>query len=169
MIPLVLLIIFIIIPIAELWLILQVGAWIGAEATIMLLLAGAVLGAWLIKIQGANAWKQFREDSAAGLVPAEPAVDGFLVIFGGGLLVVPGFLSDVAGLLLVAPPTRKLLRTRIISSVSKRTQVKFAAGPRMAGDDLRDFAHSDQPRRTASQQRNDQERAFDFESQQLSE
>lgn len=169
MIALVFVLLFIAVPVIELWLILQVGSMIGVVPTILLLLADSLLGAWLVKSQGSTVWGRFRGAVDAGRVPANEAVDGFLVIMGGTLLLVPGFMSDIVGILLIAPPTRKLLRGRVLRFVSRRTKATFMGG--FVADDthMRDFAHSDQPRRRTSSTRGEREPEFDFETQQISE
>lgn len=173
---------FIVVPVLELWLILQVGSLIGVLPTILLLLVDSIVGAWLVKSQGGQVWLRFRETAGAGRVPAGEAVDGFLVILGGTLLLVPGFLSDIAGLLMVLPPTRRLFRGRVIAFVSRRARVTFMGGDRAAGpgggwstapgsdsDDLRDFAHSNQPRRRPAPTGHTREPDIDFDAHQLRE
>ena len=109
--PLLLVILFIVVPIAELAVIIQVGELIGVWWTIALLLADSVLGSWLMRSQGRAVWRRFNETLAAGRVPAREVVDGALVIFGGALLLTPGFITDILGLILLIPPTRALVRT----------------------------------------------------------
>ncbi len=160
---------FILLPLLELWLILQVGELIGAVPTILLLLGSAVLGAWLMKSQGGQAWRSFRAATSAGRVPAAEAVDGFFVIFGGTLLLLPGFLSDGVGLLLLLPSTRKLLRERLIGHVNLRARASFAGWPGPEDQHVRDFAHSNQPRRAAATDAGERYPDFDLETHQLSE
>src|ERR671926_1605725 len=106
--PLVLL--FILVPIAELAVIIQVGEAIGVWWTIALLIADSLLGSWLMRHQGRSAWRRFNEAIQAGRVPAREVLDGALVIFGGALLHTPGFITDILGLVLLVPPTRALVR-----------------------------------------------------------
>lgn len=169
MIAVLLVILFIVVPVIELWLILQVGEMIGVMPTILLLLLDSLLGAWLVKTQGGAVWRNFRRTVDAGKIPANEAVDGFLVIMGGTLLLVPGFLSDIVGILLIAPPTRKVLRSRVVKFGMGRTRATFMGG--FVADDtgMRDFAHSDQPRRKTSSTQGEREPEFDFETQQLHE
>jgi UPF0716 protein FxsA len=169
MIAFLLVILFIVVPVVELWLILQVGEMIGAAPTILLLLLDSLLGAWLVKNQGGAVWRSFRSAVDAGRIPANEAVDGFLVILGGTLLLLPGFMSDIVGILLIAPPTRKLLRGRVVKFGMGRTRATFMGG--FVADDtgMRDFAHSDQPRRKTSSTQGEREPEFDFETHQLHE
>ncbi len=107
----VLLALLICVPIVEIYLIVRVGGLIGLWPTVLLLLASSLAGAWLLRHQGRAAMDAFRSALDRGRIPAREAFDGALVIFGGALLLTPGFLTDVLGLLLLIPPTRALFRT----------------------------------------------------------
>jgi UPF0716 protein FxsA len=112
--PLLLVLLFIVVPIAELALLIQVGQLIGVWWTVALLIADAVLGSWLLRAQGRAAWRRFNEALAERRVPHREVVDGVLVIFGGVLLLTPGFITDVFGLLFLFPPTRVLMRRLLV-------------------------------------------------------
>ena len=105
-----LVLIFIVLPVAELYVIIQVGQAIGVLPTIALLLLDSVLGAALLRSQGRAAWRRFNEALSLGRVPAREVFDGAMVILGGAFLITPGFITDVIGLLLLIPPTRRLFR-----------------------------------------------------------
>ena len=107
---LLLILLFIVVPVAELYVIIQVGELIGVFPTLALLLADALLGSWLLKHQGRSAWRRFNEALAARRFPGREVVDGALIIVGGTLLLTPGFLTDVLGGLLLLPPTRAIAR-----------------------------------------------------------
>jgi UPF0716 protein FxsA len=125
---LLLVVIFIIVPIAELYVIIQVGGAIGTVPTVLLLLADALLGSLLLRHQGRAAWVRFNRALAENRIPHKEVFDGVLVIFGGALLITPGFITDVLGLILLIPPTRALVR-----AVSTRFVVaRLAAGQRVA-------------------------------------
>src|SRR3954469_10427587 len=109
MIPL-LFLLFILVPIAEIYVIIQVGQAIGALWTILLLIADSIIGARLLSWQGRRAWRRFQEAIAAGRVPHREVLDGVLIVLGGAFLLTPGFISDVVGLLLLIPPTRAVVR-----------------------------------------------------------
>src|SRR5918992_5252554 len=96
--PLLLVALFIAVPIAELAVIIQVGQAIGVWWTIGILIADSVLGSLLMRSQGRLAWRRFNETLQAGRPPAREVLDGVLVIFGGALLLTPGFLTDILGL-----------------------------------------------------------------------
>ena len=112
LLPLVLL--FIVVPIAELAVVIQVGQEIGVLWTVALLVADSILGSVLMRSQGRAAWQRFNEATRAGRVPAREVLDGALVIFGGALLLTPGFITDVLGLLFLIPPTRVLMRRLLV-------------------------------------------------------
>jgi UPF0716 protein FxsA len=105
-----LLVLFILVPLAELYVILQIGEAIGPVPTILLLAADSLLGAWLMKSQGRAVWRRFNAALAEGRAPTREVFDGVLVIFGGAFLITPGFLTDIIGLFLLLPPTRALIR-----------------------------------------------------------
>src|SRR3954471_12066453 len=128
--PLLLVLLFIVVPIAELALLIQVGQLIGVWWTILLLVADAILGSWLLRTQSRAAWRRFNEALANGRIPHREVVDGVLVIFGGVLLLTPGFITDIFGALFLFPPTRVLLRRLLV----RRTALRIADGitPRRA-------------------------------------
>jgi len=112
---LVLVILFIVVPIAELYVLIQIGQAIGILPTIALLVIDSVLGAMLMRSQGRAAWMRFNQALAEGRVPGKEVLDSALVIFGGALLLTPGFLSDILGLILLLPPTRALVRRVLVA------------------------------------------------------
>ncbi len=117
--PLVLILVFIVLPLAELYVIIQVGDLIGIVPTLLLLLADGFLGAALARSQGRAAWRRFNEAIAAGRVPAKEVFDGAAIILGGALLLSPGFISDALGVLLLLPPTRAMLRRMIVGTARR--------------------------------------------------
>jgi UPF0716 protein FxsA len=102
--------VIIVVPIIELYVIIQVGQAIGIVPTLALLLADAVLGSLLLRHQGRGAWRRFNEALAARRFPAREVADGVMVAVGGTLLLTPGFVTDIFGLILLIPPTRALVR-----------------------------------------------------------
>jgi UPF0716 protein FxsA len=108
--PLLLILLFIVVPVAELYVIIKVGELIGVWPTLALLLADALLGSWLLKHQGREAWRRFNQALAERRFPGREVVDGALIIVGGTLLLTPGFLTDVVGVFLLLPPTRAITR-----------------------------------------------------------
>jgi UPF0716 protein FxsA len=131
LLPLVLL--FIAVPIAELAVIIQVGQAIGVWWTIGLLVADSILGSWLMRHQGRSAWRRFNEAVQVGRVPAREVLDGALVIFGGALLLTPGFITDILGLILLLPPSRAIVRGILTRRLAHR-MVASATRTRGAAD-----------------------------------
>lgn len=119
---------FIVVPLAELYVIIQVGQAIGLLPTILVLLADSILGSLLLRSQGRSVWRRFSEAVQAGRIPHREALDGALVIFGGALLLTPGFLTDVVGLLLLIPPTRSWARRLVLVVLKRRVTVAVADG-----------------------------------------
>jgi UPF0716 protein FxsA len=144
--PLLLILLFIVVPIAELAVLIQVGQLIGVWWTIALLLADAVLGSLLLRTQTRAAWRRFNEAIAEGRVPHREVIDGVLVIFGGVLLLTPGFITDIFGLLFLFPPTRILLRALLV----RRGALKLmGAMPGTASPQNGRFHHPDDVEGTA--------------------
>jgi len=128
MVALLLIVLFIVVPALELLVIYQIGTAIGIIPTIILLLLDSVLGGVLMRSQGRAAWMRFNAALAEGRVPGREVMDGALVIFGGALLLTPGFLSDILGLLLLLPPTRAVVRTVLVRRYSQRIIEGAASG-----------------------------------------
>jgi UPF0716 protein FxsA len=121
--------IFIVVPLAELYVILKVAdSLLGWPLTIALLAADSLLGSWLLRSQGRAVWNRFNEAVRAGRVPHSEVIDGVLVIFGGAFLITPGFITDIIGLLLLVPPTRRVFRRWARRAIERRTVVAVA-GP----------------------------------------
>jgi UPF0716 protein FxsA len=147
-----LIVLFIVIPIAELYVILKVGDLIGILPTIALLVADSLLGAWLLKSQGRTVWRRFQETMQAGRVPHREVFDGVLVIFGAAFLITPGFLTDIVGVLLLLPPTRALVRRWLIRRGGRMFGISVATGRRSTPASRQDWDvegtayEADQPR-----------------------
>jgi UPF0716 protein FxsA len=101
---------FLVVPLVELYVIVQVAQVTGIWETILLLLAVSVLGAWLVKRQGVAVWNRFNSTLANGQIPHVEIVDGVLILFAGALMLTPGFVTDALGVFLLVPPTRALVR-----------------------------------------------------------
>lgn len=118
-------IVFVGVPILELYVIVRVADAIGVLETVGLVILVALVGTWVVKQQGLVAWTRFRRALAEGRVPGEEIVDGVLIVFGGALLLTPGFVTDALGLVMLVPPTRavvkKLGRRGLRRSVRKRS------------------------------------------------
>jgi len=138
---------FILLPLAELYLIFKVGDAIGILWTVVLLAADSVLGSVLLRTQGRTVWRRFNEATASGRMPHREVQDGVAVIFGGALLVTPGFITDIFGLALLLPPSRAVLlrvvRRRLATRVAERV-AQGGAPDRGRGYDVEGTA-SEQP------------------------
>ena len=108
------------VPIAELYVIIQVGHVLGVVNTLALLVLISLAGAWLMKREGLGALRRARRQVDAGVVPGRELVDGALIVLGGALIVVPGFITDAVGLLLLLPPVRAVTRTATRGVVRRR-------------------------------------------------
>src|SRR3954470_15876324 len=115
-----LVLLFIVLPIAEIYVIIKVGEAIGVLPTLALLIVDGFLGAALARSQGRAAWERFNRALAEGRVPAREVFDGAMVILGGALLVTPGFITDIFGLILLIPPTRALVRGTMAGFAKRR-------------------------------------------------
>ncbi|MDQ6874400.1 MAG: FxsA family protein [Actinomycetota bacterium] len=127
----ILFVILIVVPIVEIAIIIQVGQLIGPLWTVALLIASAVVGSWLLRREGRRTWRAFREALAEPRVPTRQVADGALVLLGGALMITPGFLSDVVGILCLLPPTRTLLRRAVTGVVARRLLASGAASRRV--------------------------------------
>ena len=119
---------FIVVPLVEIWAILQVGQLVGPWWTIVLLVLDSMLGAWLIKREGGRAWIALREALQSGRMPAREIADGALILIGGTLMLSPGFVLDIAGIVLILPFTRPIARRMLTSVVERRLVVGPAFG-----------------------------------------
>ncbi len=127
LLPWLLFLAFVVMPLVELYVLIQVGQVIGVWWTILLLLADAVLGSWLVKREGRRAFAALREALGSGRMPARELADGILIVIGGTLMVSPGFVTDIVGLLLILPLTRPVARRLLTAAVSRR--LLGTAGP----------------------------------------
>jgi UPF0716 protein FxsA len=133
-------------PIAELFVAIEVARAIGVLETILLLILSWPLGIWAVRAQGAAAWRRLTVTMAERRAPGRELLNGALVLLGGLLLVVPGFLTDVVGLVLLFPPTRAAVRPLLARNLHSRVFVRAA---RFTGQpyDIDSTAHDiDQPR-----------------------
>jgi UPF0716 protein FxsA len=114
---------FLVVPFLELFVILQVGRSIGALNTIVLLILVSFVGAWLVKREGLGVLRRAQDQMQRGRVPGNELVDGVMILFAGALLLTPGFLSDLVGILLLLPPVRFAVRRFARTRLAHRVQV----------------------------------------------
>lgn len=122
---------FIVVPIVELYVIVQVAQSLGVLPTIVLVMAVSTVGAWLCKREGLGLVRRVQRELDAGRVPTGALVDGFLVLFAGALLLTPGFVTDLLGLALLLPPVRMAVRAVLVRRFTAKAKRVAAQG--MAG------------------------------------
>lgn len=118
---------FVVAPVLELAVFLQVADVIGFLPSVALILLFSVGGAWLMKQEGLSVARRAQEQLRAGEVPAVEITNGVLILIAGGLMILPGFLSDIVGLFLLFPPTRSLVRGLVMRRFEKRVRAAFVA------------------------------------------
>ena len=116
---------FIIVPLLELAVIIQVGQGLGVLPTIGLLLVVSIVGAWLVKFQGLGVMNRIRRQLAAGQMPTDELVNGVLILVAGALMLTPGFITDAVGLSLLFPPSRAVVRRFL----AQRFRASVITGP----------------------------------------
>jgi len=114
---------FLVVPIIEIYVLIQVGQVIGAWWTVALLIADSIFGSWLLKREGVRAWRALQVALTEGRMPARELADAALIVFGGTLMISPGFVTDVFGLLAILPFTRPFARRVLTAVVARRVTV----------------------------------------------
>lgn len=127
-----LVVLFVLVPLVEIYVLIQVGQVIGPWWTILLLVLDSLIGAWLIRREGGRAWRALRTALESGRMPARELADGALILVGGTLMLTPGFVTDALGILLIVPFTRPVAR-RLLTSVVARRLVVLPRRPGPAG------------------------------------
>jgi len=140
---------FLVVPIIEIYLLIQVGTVIGALPTILLVVATAVIGAYLLRQQGLSTLARFQKNMSTGVVPAREMIEGVLLLIGGALLMTPGFFTDAMGFMCLVPFTRRFLVDQLISrSVIKASGMGGASGFRafvVTEEDIIEGEYSQKP------------------------
>ncbi len=122
---------FLVVPFVELFVLIQVGQVVGVWWTILIVVVISVLGSWLVKREGWAAWRRITSRVQTGEVPGDELVDGGLILFAGALLLTPGFVTDVAAVLLLLPPSRAVVRRVALKRlVAKAAIVRHGPGGR---------------------------------------
>jgi UPF0716 protein FxsA len=115
----ILFLLFVVLPIIEIAVLIQVGQVIGGWNTIALLILVGAGGAWLAKREGLSVYRRFRRQVEAGVVPGKELADGFMIMLAGALLLTPGFVTDICALLLLLPPVRSVIRASALHRVTR--------------------------------------------------
>ncbi len=126
---------FVIVPLLELALLIQMGQWVGYWPTIGLVVFTGVTGAWLARMQGLRTMWRLRHDLANGRVPGQAIMDGMAVLAGGALLLAPGILTDLIGFGLLVPGTRHAIQKRIMARLERHIQ-EGALNVRVSGGEI---------------------------------
>jgi len=111
---------FVVLPIVEIYVLIQVGQVIGAWWTVLLLVADSIFGSCLLKREGVRAWEALQATLTEGRIPARELADAGLIVFGGTLMITPGFVTDIFGLLAILPFTRPIARRVLTAAVARR-------------------------------------------------
>jgi UPF0716 protein FxsA len=137
---------FLVVPIAELVVIIQVAGAVGVLNTLALLILSGVVGAWLAKREGLGLLRRIQGQLEQGQLPAKEVVDGALILFAGALMLAPGFLTDMLAIVLLVPPTRALVRGVLLRRFRNRITVQtYGAGGSLRGGVIRDVDSWDGP------------------------
>ncbi len=115
-----LLLLFVGVPLMELALLLRIGEWIGAWPTFAIVILTGVLGATLAKLEGWRVMLRIQQDLEQGRMPAPYILDGVMILVAGAMLITPGFITDIAGFLLLLPPFRLLVKQWIRRKIEKK-------------------------------------------------
>jgi len=118
-----LVVVFIAVPFAEIYVLLQVGHAIGVANTLGLLILVSVVGAWLAKREGLGVIRRMQRSIEAGRVPGAELVDGFLILLAAALMLTPGFLTDIVAIFLLLPPVRAVARRELRRRVARRIEI----------------------------------------------
>jgi UPF0716 protein FxsA len=117
-----LLIIFVFVPVMELYILIEAGRMIGIGATVGLIMLTGVAGAWLARSQGLEILRRIQQETANGQMPAQTLIDGALILVGGLLLLTPGFFTDALGFSFLVPITRELWRKGLSAWLEKQVR-----------------------------------------------
>jgi len=120
----ILLLLFLVVPFAELYVILQVGQELGVLNTIAVLVAMSLIGGYLVKREGVGVLRRAQLRMNTGQVPGRELVDGVLILFAGALLMTPGFLTDCFGIAILIPPLRAGIRAAVIRALRNRVVIR---------------------------------------------
>ena len=143
-------VVFLVVPIVEIYVMLQVSGAIGIPETILLLIVISLVGAWLAKMAGLGVLNRLQRTVRSGKVPSAELVDGVLVLFAAALMLTPGFVTDILAILLLLPPTRAVVRGVVLRRIRARgglfqviTTVPTGGGP--TGDGVWDVESWEDP------------------------
>jgi UPF0716 protein FxsA len=116
--------VFVVVPIIEIYVIIQVGQAIGAVPTLLVLIVESLIGAWLVRLEGRRAWHALRDTIQTGVLPGPQLADAALIVVGGTLLLTPGFVTDIFGFFFVLPFTRPIARRFLLWQAARRISLR---------------------------------------------
>ncbi|TWU07989.1 FxsA family protein [Stieleria varia] len=134
---------FILIPLVELYLLLQLASLTNAGTTFLLVIVTGIIGTMLAKREGVMAWHKFQQALAEGRAPSKEIQDGLMIVFAAALLLTPGLLTDAVGFMLLFPPGRAFVRKFILGKYLQGMKVKFTSVDMRS----RDSSSVDRPRK----------------------
>jgi len=130
-------VLFLLIPVIEIWLLIKVGGALGVLPTILLLILAGMLGMALLRHQGFATLARFQRSMNEGQVPAQAMLDGVVLLVAGVLFMIPGFFSDILGLLCLFPPTRYLLLKALLKRSTMSVQgFQYTQSTRQGSNDI---------------------------------
>ena len=132
-----LLLLFILVPLTELYLFMTLGAQLGFPNTIAIIIITAVIGAALAKSQGRLAMAKFQQATSEGRMPHKEALDGLMILLAGAVLLTPGFLTDAIGFLILIPPIRAIVRNSLARRLKGKIKVVTPGFPPETGEETR--------------------------------
>lgn len=136
-------VLFIVVPLVELYLIIEVGSVIGALWTVLLVVLTAVIGVSLLRIQGFNTLNRARQNMEMGTLPAMEMMEGMVLAVGGALLITPGFITDTLGFLCLVPATRRAMIRYFMQRSHIHGQSFYSHGTTHYSRGHRDHGHND--------------------------
>ena len=118
-------ILFLTIPVIEIYILINIGSHLGAGLTVFLVVLTAFIGAWCVRLQGLSTMQKLQQQLQQGQMPAQAMFDGFMLFVAGLLLITPGFLTDTIGFLLLVPPFRKLMLAFLLHRFAGQMQAQW--------------------------------------------
>ena len=117
-----LVLLFTVVPLVELFLLVQVGRVIGPVPTVAIVIGTGILGAWLTRLQGLRVLREVQAELQQGAMPTDGLIDGLLILIAGAVLLTPGLITDALGFLLLAPAGRRAIRRAVVARFSLQIQ-----------------------------------------------
>lgn len=145
---------FTIIPLTELWLLLWLSSLTSPVVTFGLVVVTGILGAWLARKQGSQAWRKIQQHMVQGQPPTGVLLDGLMILIAGAFLITPGIMTDMVGFALLIPPIREILKARVGEWLKQRAllQVRSQNTFYTSGAHFQGFQQSSEPSHTPTEE-----------------